>query len=642
MSSAQRDKDGRTVYLRNIPYSEARETFLKSLGGLMTDEECIAVTESLGRVTSRAVFAKISSPHYHASAMDGVAVNADVTFGARETAPRTLLIGRDAFWVDTGDPLPPGTNAVIMVEELHDRGDGNLEIVTPVAPWEHVRVYGEDMVESELILPAHWRIRPVDMGACLAGGRSEIWVRKMPVISIIPTGSELVPPGEKLEPGQICEFNSTIFAGLVREWGGVPRISPIVPDDLHAILEAVRRASENSDIVLIGAGSSHGSEDYTAEVMSRLGEVFVHGTATRPGKPVVLGRVAGKIAVGVPGYPVSAVLAMDLFVKPAIQQLLGLPLSEPEKTKAVLSRSLTSPMGVDEFVRAKLGRVGGRLVASPVTRGAALTTSLVRADGTVIIPRGREGLTGGREVEVILHKPIQEILGQVVAIGSHDLTLDIIANLLRSIYPEFTLSSANQGSLGGLMALRRGEAHVAGTHLLDEETGEYNVSYVRKYLDGHDIRLITLVYRMQGFMVRPGNPKDIRDVEDLVRSDVQFINRQKGSGTRVLLDYALREKGVDASSIKGYEREEYTHTQIAAAVKSGAADVGLGVLSAARALGLDFIPWREERYDLAIPAMYMDHPGVGSVLKVIESDRFKKEVQALGGYDTRDTGKARM
>ena len=292
----------------------------------------------------------------------------------------------------------------------------------------------------------------------------------------------------------------------------------------------------------------------------------------------------------------SAVLAMDLFVKPAIQQLLGLPLSEPEKTKAVLSRSLTSPMGVDEFVRAKLGRVGGRLVASPVTRGAALTTSLVRADGTVIIPRGREGLTGGREVEVILHKPIQEILGQVVAIGSHDLTLDIIANLLRSIYPEFTLSSANQGSLGGLMALRRGEAHVAGTHLLDEETGEYNVSYVRKYLDGHDIRLITLVYRMQGFMVRPGNPKDIRDVEDLVRSDVQFINRQKGSGTRVLLDYALREKGVDASSIKGYEREEYTHTQIAAAVKSGAADVGLGVLSAARALGLDFIPWREERY----------------------------------------------
>lgn len=635
----QRDKSGRTVYLKDIPYQEAQARFMGSLGDSLSGEETLPVQTCLSRVTSKPVFARLSSPHYHASAMDGVAVNAETTFGARETLPKVLQVSRDAFWVDTGDPLPPGTNAVIMVEDLRDLGEGRLEILSPVAPWENVRVYGEDMVESELILPAGWLLRPPDLGAVLAGGVRQIAVRMRPIVAIIPTGSELVAPSGDPGPGQIIEFNSTVFSGMVTEWGGEPRVSPIVPDDFALIKAEVEKAAAGSDLVLIGAGSSHGSEDFTSRVMEDLGEVIVHGVATRPGKPVVLGKVYGKPAVGVPGYPVSAALAMDLFVKPAVMRLLGLPVAPPASVSATLSRSLVSPMGVDEFVRVKLGKVGGRLVATPIARGAALTTSLVRSDGTVVVPRGREGFTAGREVEVRLHKPLHEVLGQVVAIGSHDLTLDIIANMLRASHPEMTLSSANQGSLGGLLALRRHEAHVAGTHLLDEESGEYNIPFILKYLDGMDVRLVTLVYRMQGFLVLPGNPKGIKDVDDLTRPDVQFVNRQKGSGTRVLLDYALKDRGVDTTAIRGYEREEYTHTQVAASVKSGAADAGLGVLSAARALGLDFVPWREERYDLCIPAEHMDHPGVSAVLRLIQTDGFRTQVGALGGYDTRETGK---
>lgn len=630
---------GREIYLEDVPFEVARQRFLEAFRETVMPGETRPVAECLGRVTARPVFASLSSPHYHAAAMDGVAVDAAATFSARETSPVVLVEGENAFWVDTGDPLPPGANAVIMAEDVSDLGGGKLEISSPVSPWENVRIYGEDLVESELVLPANHRLRPWDIAAVLAGGVTEVLVRRPPVVTFIPTGSELVSPGTRPEPGQIIEFNSAMISAMVWEWGGLPVVAPIVPDDFGAILKAVKRTLDESDVVLVGAGSSAGSEDYTSRVLREMGEVYVHGVATRPGKPVVLGKAAGKPAVGVPGYPVSAVLAMELFVKPLIYRFLGLGEPVPERVRATLTRNVVSPAGVDEFLRVKLGKVGSKLVASPLPRGAALTTSLVRADGVVVIPRGREGFVAGRDVEVTLLRPLQEILSTVVHIGSHDPVLDLIASFLREEHPEMTFSSANQGSLGGIIALARGECHLAGTHLLDEETGTYNVPYIRKYLPKAEAVLVNLVYRQQGLMVQPGNPKNIRDVEDLTRPDVTFVNRQRGSGTRILLDLALKEKGIDPSQVRGYDREEYTHTQVAAAVKSGAADAGLGVLAAARALGLDFVPWREERYDLAVPLQYLEHPGVRAVLEIMRSDRFKREVESLGGYDTRDTGR---
>lgn len=629
----------RSYYLENIPWQEVRSILLSSFKDVRAEQEEIPVADALGRVTAKPVFAAISSPHYHASAMDGIAVESSRTFGARETQPKILTIGEDAFWVDTGDPLPPGTNAVIMVEEIQEVSPTQVLIRSAVSPWQNVRVFGEDMVQSELIVPANHKLRPVDLGAILAGGITRIAVRKKPKVAIIPTGSELVLPSDNPPPGHIIEFNSTVFAAQVESWGGEPLKFPIVPDNRDALAQALEKALETCDIALVSAGSSAGSEDFTAPVLKSLGEVLVHGAATRPGKPVIIGKVQGKPVVGVPGYPVSANLAMELYVKPLIASYLGLGVEPKEKTTARLTRAIVSPMGVDEFVRAKLGVVGGRLVAAPVARGAAITTSLVRSDGLVVIPIGKEGFPAGAEVEVLLEKPMWEIMNTVVAIGSHDPALDIIATMLREIQPEMTLSSANAGSLGGLLALKKRECHFAGTHLLDEETGEYNVSYIRRYLPNEDIVLVNLTYRQQGLMVLPGNPKGIRDLEDLTRSDIMFVNRQKGAGTRVLLDYELKKRGISSSIIRGYEREEYTHTQVAAAVKSGAADVGLGVLSAARALGLEFIPWREERYDLAIPAEYLEHPGVKAVLELVKTPAFKERLAALGGYDTRDTGK---
>ena len=628
----------RNVYLKEVALEEAQGKFLRFFAGYKSPEEIIPVNVAADRVTAKPIFARLSAPHYHAAAMDGVAVLATSTFGAAETNPVRLILGEEAFWVDTGDPLPPGTNAVIMVEDLHELPTGEVEIIAPVSPWEHVRLLGEDIVQTELILPANHRLRPVDLGAILAGGVTEVAVHKKPRVAIIPTGTELVPPTAVPAAGEIIEFNSTMMAAQICAWGGTADIYPITPDDRDQIGAQATRAAQEADIILLGAGSSAGSEDYSSQVIAKLGAVFVHGVATRPGKPVVLGQIKGKPALGVPGYPGSALLALELYLKPLLENMLGLGPEDPPQLTARLARTVVSVLGLDEFVRVKLGPVGSQLVATPLPRGAALTTTMVRADGLVKIPRHSEGLKGGTEVQVQLLKPESVIKNTVVAIGSHDLTLDLIANLLREKYPQYTLSSAHTGSLGGLLALRRGECHLSGTHLLDPASGQYNIPYLQRYLTGQKACLINLAYREQGLIVQPGNPKGIGGLADLTRPEVTFINRQRGAGTRVLLDWALKEEGIDPSAIEGYSREEYTHTAVAAAVKSGAADVGLGVLSAARALGLDFIPWRAERYDLAVLKDHLDHPGVKAILTVIKSPEFKQQVTELGGYDLRACG----
>ena len=318
--------------------------------------------------------------------------------------------------------------------------------------------------------------------------------------------------------------------------------------------------------------------------------------------------------------------------------MLGTPGQPRERTEAVISRKVHSSLGEDEFLRVRLGRVGERTVASPIQRGAGVVMSLVRADGIVTVPRFSEGVDAGELVEVELLRPLESLDTTVVAIGSHDVTLDLIASELRRVDPRLTLASTNVGSLGGLLALQRGEAHLAGTHLLDEKTGEYNDSFVRRYVPNEDIVLVTLVHRVQGLIVSPGNPMSIESLNDLTRGDIRFVNRQRGSGTRVLFDYLLRQGGITPDDVSGYEREEYTHLAVAAAVAGGVADVGAGVLSAARALEMDFVPLSTERYDLAIPKQHYESNLLEPFLTLIRSDDFKRQVDALGGYDTTSTG----
>lgn len=660
----------RDIYLENTPLPEALTKWLGKLESEGRDrllsDETIKVIDSLGRITAEAVIAKISSPFYHSSAMDGYAVKFPDTFGSTEKNPKRLKIGEQAVYVDTGDPMPDGFNAVIMIEDVNivrsqqsavsteqtainnsllnaNRYPLNaeyIEIISPATPWEHVRVIGEDIVETELIMPENHRIRPVDIGAMLAGGHTEVNVRKKPRVVIIPTGDEIVEPGTELKKGDIIEYNSRILGGLVTEWGGEPIRFRIVPDKPEELKKAILKAHSMGDLVVVNAGASAGSEDFTAQTIRELGELILHGVNIKPGKPVILGWLQGKPILGIPGYPVSAYITFSLFAKPLIYRWQGLEIEEPDILKAKLSRQVASTLGQEEFLRVKVGKVGNNFIATPVSRGAGVIMSLVRADGFVRIPAMSEGIGAGTEVDVELMRSKGDIEHTIVCIGSHDNTLDLLANILKKKFPQYSLSSAHVGSMGGLMALKKGETHMAGTHLLDEETGEYNVPFIKRLLSDKKILLINLVYREQGLLVPKGNPKNIKGFEDLTRGDIVFVNRQSGAGTRLLTDKYIKELGIRPEDVKGYEREEYTHMGVASAVLTGVADTGLAILASARALHLDFIPVAKERYDLAIPHEFCETEMIQHLLKIIQGDtEFRDMVTQLGGYDISDMGK---
>lgn len=634
-------RNKRDVYLDDRPWEEALEGLFRHLGAKgtapLTPEE-IATEEALGRVTAEPIFAFNSSPHYNASAMDGIAVDSAITFGASEATPKTIQLGEKAQVVDTGDPIPAGCDAVIMIEDVHFVAEDVFEITSAAAPWQHVRAIGEDVVATEMILPANHKIRPMDIGGILAGGIGKIRVHPKPKVALLPTGTELVQPGGTLKPGDIVEYNTRVFGALVETWGGEPLRWPITVDDWDELKQSILTAVAKADVVVINAGSSAGREDFTAELVRQLGTLLTHGAAIKPGKPVILGEIHGKPVIGVPGYPVSAYLAMELFVRPIIYKMLGSIPPKPVTAEAIISRKMPSPMGVEEFIRVKMGQVGEKLIATPISRGAGVIMSLVRADGMLRVPRLSEGYRAGESVKVELMRSLEEVRQTTVVIGSHDMSLDILANHLRRRFPEASLSSANVGSLGGLSALKRGECHCAGTHLLDEETGDYNVSYIQRFLADRPVVLVNLVYRQQGLMVAKGNPFEIQGLEDLARAGIRFINRQRGAGTRILLDYRLKQLNIDPDNIYGYNREEYTHMAVAAAVASGAADAALGILAAAKALDLDFVPVVEERYDLCIPGEYWETPYIKRLLEVIATPEFRQQVAALGGYDLRDCG----
>ncbi|MGC8796366.1 molybdopterin biosynthesis protein [Thermodesulfovibrio sp. 3462-1] len=637
---------GKKVFHELISLDEARQrllNFFKERVSIPIDAEVISVKSALGRVTAEPVFAKFSSPYFHSAAMDGYAVRARDTFTATEREPVRLKIGVDAHWIETGDPLPEDFDAVIPVEDVNIK-NGYIEIYASVPPYNDVRPIGEDIVATELIIPESHVVRAADIGAMLASGITEIKVRRKPVIGIIPTGSELIDAETIKErmpnPPELIEYNSAVLSSLVTEVGAEAKIYSVVPDEEDKIKNAILHALNECDIVLLNAGSGYGKEDFTYKVINELGEVIINGVAIKPGKPFIAGFIREKAVLGIPGYPVSAFLCFDIFVKPLIELYLGVSTKKEEVLKAILSRQISSSIGVDEFVRVKVGRVGDKYIVTPMGRGAGLLMSVVRADGYIVVPRGSEGFSQGSEIPVYLWRSKEEIDNTVVCIGSHDNTLDVLYNFLRKRFPQVTLSSAHVGSMGGLIAIKKGEAHIAGTHLLDEATGEYNVPFIKRLLPEKKVVLINLVYRIQGFIVKKGNPKNIKGFEDLTRDDVVFINRQAGSGTRLLLDKHLKELGISPDAIKGYDRDEYTHMAVASAVLTGRADVGLGILSAAEALGLDFIPITEERYDVLIPQDFLELPIIQAVLKVIKEDEeFKKAVNFLGGYDTRDMGK---
>ncbi len=646
-----------SVYLQDIPLSEAKERFHQAIREAgrwrLLGVETVDVDENaLGRILAEAVWAHTSSPNYPASAMDGFAVRAEDTETAMPTAPVTLSMGIRASYVDTGDALPDWADAVVpieLVEALDEAGQisqdnrhpAKIRLRASLSPWSHIRPMGEDIVIGQLVLPAGKTLRPVDLGAMVASGHNQAQISRQPRVGIIPTGSELVPPGSDARAGEIIEYNSIILAAQVKGWGGIPHRYPIIPDDLVMIQECVRQAVEENDLILLNAGSSAGAEDFSASVVAKLGELLVHGVAVRPGHPVILGLIWRKNGekipiIGVPGYPVSAALTAEIFVEPLLALWLGRPAMEPQEITARLTRKVTSTPGDEDYMRVVVGKVGGDLLAAPLSRAAGTITSLVRADGIAILPAGIQGLEAGTPIKVRLYTSLREAERTIFAIGSHDMTLDILAQFISS--RERRLVSSNVGSLGGLTALLRSEAHLAGSHLLDPQTGEYNLTYLRKYLPDTPVRLVIWANREQGLMVKKGNPKSIHSLVDVARPEIIYVNRQRGAGTRVLLDYQLQKLDIPTSIVHGYTQEEYTHLAVAAAVASGRADTGLGIPAAARALDLDFIPLFQERYDLVIPTRFLQGDLLAPLFDLMSDATFRKAVAAMPGYDITHMG----
>ncbi len=645
------------IYLEDIPLDEARSRFQVAITAAdlwkVLGTERLPLTEKLvGRVLADTVWAKISSPHYHASAMDGFAVLAQTTEGALETAPLKLIYDSDTVYLDTGDPLPEWADAVIPIENVegldrqgesakNPRKPDLIRIRSAISPWSHVREMGEDMVTTQLVLPQGHTLRPVDLGAAAGCGYSQLDVARSPKVAVIPTGTELVYPGDPLKAGDIIEYNSIVLAAQVEQWGASATRYPNTPDDFEIIKTRVKQAAIEHDCILLVAGSSAGSEDYSAQIVEELGDLLVHGVAVRPGHPVILGMInqAGKKTpiIGVPGYPVSAALTNEIFLKSILGVWLGRPALPVQEITAAITRKVNSPAGDDEYLRVAVAYLGEKPLAAPLSRGSGVISSLVRADGLVIIPRGIQGLEAGEDVKVQLYRSQVELMNTIFAIGSHDLTLDLMAQFLSP--RQRRLASVNVGSLGGIMALKRGEAHLAGSHLLDPETGEYNLAYLMQHIPDKKLRVVTLVGRTQGLFLARGNPKDIRGLMDLTRPELSFVNRQHGAGTRLLLDYQLSQLKINPEQVRGYAREEYTHLSAAALVASGRADCALGIEAASYALDLDFLPLITERFDLIIPEEFYQSDLLAPVLELLNDPKFKQAVHERPGYQIEEMGR---
>lgn len=586
----------------------------------------IPLEESAGRITARPVFATYSVPEVHLAAMDGIAVRSEDTLGASEQSPVTLP---DATRINTGNVVPRQYDAVIMIEDVWVE-ENTYTIRKPASPWQHVRPAGEDIAESEMVVPSSHRIRPSDIGALAAYG-----VTEMPVLGfragLIPTGSELVLPGTRPGPGQVVESNTRMAASWLSSLGGECTRYPLTPDQPDVIRDVLHRAAEENDLVIISAGSSAGTKDFTADVIAELGEVLVHGVAIKPGKPVIIGKIGNIPVLGMPGYPLSALTVLREIATPLVR-ISGIPVPEPGIISARLTSTLHSDAGTDEFVLLSVGRIGPSWVATPLSRGSGVQMSAVRSNAYLRIISSLEGYEAGETVPVTLNVGEVQAEESVLVTGSHDPVLDHLAELVRRDHVE--LHSNHVGSMGGLIALKRNDCHAAPIHLL-APNGEYNIPFLEKYLPREEVSLICVAGREQGIVSREG-----LSIEDLPGRS--FINRQKGSGTRMLLDHELKLRNIPKDDIPGYDREATTHIGVALAVKTGEADAGLCVYSAAHALGLPFVPVAQERYEIAIRSEHMEDPRIHAIVSAIQSPRFREVLNNLGGYDDSITGVLRQ
>ena len=619
----------RHLYLKTVDIDEAKRIYQNALVDILKKSkiETIPTELAYGRVVAKAIYAKRSSPFYPSAAMDGIMIDAKKTLGANEHSP-LKLDPKDYVEIDTGDPVLDPYDAVIMAEDCIKAEDG-IQIIKAHVPWENVRPIGEDIVEGELLFTVNHLLRPMDISVLMAAGQLEIEVFKKVRLAIIPTGSEIVEAHAHPQLGEIIESNSYLFKGMALEAQADVERFPILKDDYDLIVSTLDKAADKFDVICINAGSSAGREDFTSKAIQSLGEVYVHGLAIKPGKPAILGRIRSTAVIGIPGFPVSAHIVFSEFVVPLLYQLNHLPQVKVEHVEAISTKRIVSSLKYKEYIRVKLGQVDDRIVASPLARGAGVMMSVVRSDGYALIDQNSEGIEMNEKVLVRLNPGQHNFNQSLVMIGSHDMMIDVAQDFLAQHSPEHFISSSHVGSFGGLMALKRKECHLAPIHLLGSD-GVYNREALLQLFKPNEVVLIKGIQRIQGLLVAQGNPLNIQGIDDLSR--VHYVNRQRGAGTRVLLDHLLKEKHIDPKSIKGYQHELSTHLAVASAIQNKSADCGMGVYSAAQTMGCDFIEIGEEAYDFACRIEHLNHSSVQRFIQVLQNPEFQASVLALGGY----------
>lgn len=626
-------------YLSTIKSDEAIKRILDQVTPI-EDEEFLPAHACRDRITSRPVYAKRSNPPFLCSAMDGYATSFIKTLEADLTKPVLLADGKDAYQLNTGDPLPPNTDAVIMVEEV-EKSDAGIAIRKPAYLWQNVRMIGEDIIEGDMLFPANHRIRTLDTGMFLSAGITNVHVRRRPSLLVIPTGKELIDiydnPSQGMEAHRLVDFNSYLLVNMAEEIGFHAKKSKIIinRDELSSI---VHQSSQEYDVIIVNAGSSAGTEDFTEAIIRELGTLVFHGVSMMPGKPTLFGTVNSKPVFGIPGYPVSATTSFKVFIEPLCEKLLATSITK-EFVSCITPYKVPSRIGVEEIIRVNLIDKGDQYYAFPLPRGASIYSSLANADGLIKVPENTEGFDEGETIACELMRGKGELSKRTHIIGSHDLSLGILRDMVKNRYPDQDLISTHVGSMSGIMAFRKGITDLCTTHVLDEQEKVYNINVVKKYVPDRNWLLVNIAKRTQGLVVRKGNPKSLSGIEDIAKEDVTFVNRQVGSGTRILLDTMLKEKGVSRDSVKGYDREESSHTAIAILVREGVADTGIAIHAAARVFSLDFIPLAEEDYDLLVTKEFSETAKFQTLLNLIRSDEFKKRLHEVGGYNTEDTGK---
>ncbi len=630
-------KKSNNIYLKNNFYDDALLKYSNAIKDTIELTSIkISVKDCLGYVLSEPVFAKVSSPNFTASAMDGIAVDYNKTLQASEQNHIILTEDIDYIVVDTGDYIPPNYNAVIMVEDLIKVEDNKVKITEPISFFENIRSAGEDIVKTQMILPSYHKIRPVDIGAMIAGGVEYIDVFKPFSIGIMPTGTEIVDISKgTFETGEIIDSNSYMLKAFVEEMGFKAEVNEIVKDDYNLLKQNIENLVSKNDIVFINAGSSAGREDFTKDILEELGEVIVHGISIKPGKPVILAIVNNKMCVGIPGYPVSSYIIFEKVIKPILNNILKVYKTD-NILKATLSKRIYSSLKHLEFVRVKVGMVNGKWIATPLARGAGVSMSLVESDGILEIPKEKEGFNLGDEVLVKINKPIDEVKNKIISIGSHDLLLDFMKEGFIKESNFININSTHVGSFSGILSLKNKECTIAPIHILNEKNGEYNVDAVKKFFKNEKMALIKGVKRQQGLIVQKDNPKKINGIEDLKNN--KYVNRQKGSGTYVLIDYLLKQNNIDSDEVVGFDFNVPTHFDVAINVKENIADCGLGIYSVANSLDLDFIHITNEDYDFLVYESDLQSENIKQFIKILKSDYIKEQLLNVGGYEIDNIG----